>query len=140
MKAFSLCGRQGTRIRDANETLPKPLLPIGTNPIVWHIMKGYAVAGIKDFVLCLGYKGWLIKEYFLNYKAKTTDITVSLGSREVVFHGNHGEEDWNITLAETGEETGTAGRVAATRRYVEKDPLFLLTYGDGVGDVDVGRL
>ena len=141
MRAIILCGGQGTRIRDANETLPKPMLPIGDKPIVWHIMKQYAVHGIKDFVLCLGYKGWLIKEYFLNYQAKTTDITVGLGERrDVVFHGNHTEEDWNVTLAETGEETGTAGRVAAIRRYVEKDDLFLLTYGDGVSDVDIGKL
>ena len=141
MRAIILCGGQGTRIRDANETLPKPMLPIGDKPIVWHIMKQYAVHGIKDFVLCLGYKGWLIKEYFLNYQAKTTDITVGLGEhRDIVFHGNHTEEDWNVTLAETGEETGTAGRVAAIRRYVEKDALFLLTYGDGVSDVDISKL
>src|SRR6266480_2423112 len=140
MRAVILCGGQGTRIRDANETLPKPMLPIGDKPIVWHIMKGYAVHGITDFVLCLGYKGWLIKEYFLNYKAKTTDVTVALGSHhEITFHGNHTEEDWNVTLAETGEETSTAGRVAAVRRYVEKDALFLLTYGDGVSDVDIGK-
>ena len=141
MRAIILCGGQGTRIRDANETLPKPMLPIGDKPIVWHIMMGYAVHGVTDFVLCLGYKGWLIKEYFLNYKAKTTDVTVALGShKEIVFHGNHTEEDWNVTLAETGEETSTAGRVAAVRRYVEKDDIFLLTYGDGVADIDIGRL
>ena len=141
MKAVILCGGQGTRIRDANETLPKPLLPIGSNPIVWHIMKGYAVSGVKDFVLCLGYKGWLIKEYFLNYRAKTTDVTVSLGTQYTpVFHGNHREEDWNVTLAETGEDTGTGGRVAAIRKYVENDGVFMLTYGDGVADIDVKRL
>jgi len=141
MKAVILCGGQGTRIRDANETLPKPLLPIGSNPIVWHIMKGYAVGGVKDFVLCLGYKGWLIKEYFLNYRAKTTDVTVSLGTHnDPVFHGNHREEDWNVTLAETGEDTGTGGRVAAIRKYVENDGVFMLTYGDGVADIDVRRL
>jgi glucose-1-phosphate cytidylyltransferase len=141
MKAVILCGGQGTRIRDANETLPKPLLPIGENPIVWHIMKGYAVAGVTDFVLCLGYKGWLIKDYFLNYRAKTTDVTVSLGDqRDPVFHGRHHEESWTVTLAETGLETGTGGRVAAIRRYVEKDAVFLLTYGDGVADIDIGKL
>lgn len=141
MKAVILCGGQGTRIRDANETLPKPLLPIGSNPIVWHIMKGYAVHGVKDFVLCLGYKGWLIKEYFLNYRAKTTDLTVQLGARkDPIFHGNHHEEEWNVTLAETGEETGTGGRVTAIRKYVEKDGAFMLTYGDGVSDIDVKRL
>jgi glucose-1-phosphate cytidylyltransferase len=141
MRAVILCGGQGTRIRDANETLPKPMLPIGDKPIVWHIMKEYAVHGITDFVLCLCYKGWLIKEYFLNYRAKTTDVTVRLGTHDgITFHGNHPEEDWNVTLAETGEETSTAGRVAAIRRYVEKDDLFLLTYGDGVSDIDITRL
>lgn len=140
MKAVILCGGQGTRIRDASELLPKPLLPIGQHPIVWHIMKGYAAAGVKEFVLCLGYKGWLIKEYFLNYRAKTTDVTVKLGNHEPVFHGSPAEEDWTVTLAETGENTGTGGRVAAIRRYVEKDGLFCLTYGDGVGDVDLRRL
>lgn len=142
MRAVILCGGQGTRIRDANEMLPKPMLPIGDKPIVWHIMKGYAAHGVTDFVLCLGYKGWVIKDYFLNYRAKTTDVTVSLskGHHEAVFQGNHDEEDWTVTLAETGEETSTAGRVAAIRRYVEKDRLFLLTYGDGVADIDVEQL
>lgn len=138
MKAVILCGGQGTRIRDANEVLPKPLLPIGRRPIVWHIMKGYAVHGVTDFVLCLGYKGWLIKEFFLNYLAMTTDVAVTLGSRDgIKFLGRHGEEDWTVTLAETGDETGTGGRVAAVRRYVEADEPFLLTYGDGVANVDI---
>jgi glucose-1-phosphate cytidylyltransferase len=138
MKAVILCGGQGTRIRDANEMLPKPMLPIGGKPIVWHIMKSYAAHGVREFVLCLGYKGWLIKEFFLNYQAMTTDVTVSLGKRDSVrFHGNHSEEDWMVTLAETGEETQTGGRVAAIRRYVEADDLFLLTYGDGVANIDI---
>ena len=141
MKAVILCGGQGTRIRDANEALPKPLLPIGTKPIVWHIMKGYAQHGVKDFVLCLGYKGWVIKEFFLNYRTMTTDVTVRLGRHDdLEFHGRHDEEDWKVTLAETGEETMTGGRVAAIRRYVEGEEQFLLTYGDGVSDVDVTRL
>lgn len=141
MKAVILCGGQGTRIRDANELLPKPLLPIGGKPIVWHIMKGYAAHGVRDFVLCLGYKGWLIKEFFLNYRAMTTDVTVKLGQHDSTsFHSRHAEEDWSVTLAETGEETLTAGRVAAIRRYVEGDSHFFLTYGDGVSNVDIGRL
>lgn len=140
MKAVILCGGQGTRIRDANENVPKPLLPIGGKPIVWHIMKSYAQHGVKDFVLCLGYKGWLIKEFFLNYRAMTTDVTLTLGeSGQLEFHGRHDEEDWRVTLAETGEDTMTGGRVAAIRRYVEGEDLFLLTYGDGVSDVDVTR-
>jgi glucose-1-phosphate cytidylyltransferase len=140
MKAVILCGGQGTRIRDANELLPKPMLPIGGKPIVWHIMKMYARHGVKDFVLCLGYKGWLIKEFFLNYKAMTADLTVTLGQHGAVeVIGRHDEEDWRVTLAETGEETMTGGRVAAVRKYVEGDEPFLLTYGDGVSDVDLGK-
>jgi glucose-1-phosphate cytidylyltransferase len=140
MKAVILCGGQGTRIRDANELLPKPMLPIGGKPIVWHIMKMYARHGVKEFVLCLGYKGWLIKEFFLNYKAMTTDLTVTLGQHGAVeVLGRTDEEDWRVTLAETGEETMTGGRVAAVRKYVEGDEPFLLTYGDGVSDVDVGK-
>jgi glucose-1-phosphate cytidylyltransferase len=140
MKAVILCGGQGTRIRDANELLPKPMLPIGGKPIVWHIMKMYARHGVREFVLCLGYKGWLIKEFFLNYRAMTTDVTLTLGKSDAVqFIGRHDEEDWKVTLAETGEDTMTGGRVAAIRRYVEGDEPFLLTYGDGVSDVDIGR-
>jgi glucose-1-phosphate cytidylyltransferase len=140
MKAVILCGGQGTRIRDASELLPKPMLPIGGKPIVWHIMKMYARHGVREFVLCLGYKGWVIKEFFLNYRAMTTDVTVTLGRHDALeFIGRHDEEDWKVTLAETGEDTMTGGRVAAVRRYVEGDEPFLLTYGDGVSDLDIGR-
>ena len=142
MKAVILCGGQGTRIRDANDTLPKPMLPIGGKPILWHIMKGFAVHGITDFVLCLGYKGWLIKEFFLNYRAMTTDITVQLGTSEIEFNGRHHEDMWNVTLAETGEDTNTADRIKAIRRYIDPDhnEQFLLTYGDGVSDVNIAAL
>jgi glucose-1-phosphate cytidylyltransferase len=140
MKAVILCGGKGTRIRDQSEVLPKPMLPIGGKPIVWHIMKSYARHGVREFVLCLGYKGWVVKEFFLNYRAMTTDVTVTLGRHDALeFHGRHDEEDWKVTLAETGEETMTGGRVSAIRRYVEGDELFLLTYGDGVSDVDLGK-
>ncbi len=141
MKAVILCGGQGTRIRDASEVLPKPLLPVGGRPIVWHIMKGYASHGVREFVLCLGYKGWLIKEFFLNYRAMTADVAVQLGAAGgVEILGSNGSEDWRVVLAETGEKTETGGRVAAIRRYVEGDGEFCLTYGDGVGDVDVTAL
>jgi glucose-1-phosphate cytidylyltransferase len=141
MKAVILCGGQGTRIRDANELLPKPLLPIGGKPIVWHIMKSYAAHGVSDFVLCLGYKGWLIKEYFINYRAMAADLTIRLGRHHSVeVHGHEDEEDWTVTLAETGEATQTGGRVGAIRRYVEGDDLFSATYGDGVSDVDLRAL
>lgn len=140
VKAVILCGGRGTRIRDASEVLPKPMLSIGPRPIVWHVMKGYATHGVRDFVLCLGYKGWLIKEYFLNYRAMTADVEVRLGERPGVRMLGETAEDWSITLAETGEDTMTGGRIAAIRRYVEADELFCMTYGDGVADVDVARL
>lgn len=141
MKAVILCGGQGTRIRDVNEILPKPMLPIGGKPIVWHIMKGYAACGISDFVLCLGYKGWLIKEFFLNYRAMTADVTVHLGRDAAAeVHDGNTDEDWRVTLAETGEVTQTGARVAAIRRYVENDEVFCLTYGDGVSDLNFQQL
>lgn len=140
-KVVILCGGQGTRIRDVSETLPKPMLPIGGKPVVWHIMKMYAAHGYRDFVLCLGYKGWVIKEFFLNYEAMMRDITVRLGtSSGVTVHGVQPDEQWNVTLAETGESTATGGRVSAIRKYVEDDEHFLLTYGDGVANIDLGKL
>jgi len=141
MKAVILCGGQGTRIRDASELLPKPLLPIGGKPLVWHIMKGYAAHGVGEFVLCLGYKGWLIKEFFLNYRAMTADVTVHLARHDSAeIHGGQDVEDWHVTLAETGEATQTGGRIAAVRQYVEGDEVFAATYGDGVSDVDLREL
>jgi glucose-1-phosphate cytidylyltransferase len=141
MKAVILCGGQGWRIRDASEVLPKPMLPIGNRPIVWHIMKTFSTHGIEDFVLCLGYKGWLFKEFFLNYRAMMSDITVRLGRGAPPEFSNHeGEESWNVVLAETGDRTQTGGRVAAIRRYVENDGTFCLTYGDGVADIDIRKL
>jgi glucose-1-phosphate cytidylyltransferase len=142
VKAVILCGGQGTRIRDVSEVLPKPMLPIGSKPIVWHIMKGYAAAGVHEFVLCLGYKGWLIKEFFINYRAMTRDVTVTLGTQPAVkvLGGGADEEDWSVTLAETGESTMTGGRVAAIRKYLQGEDLFCLTYGDGVADLDVKAL
>ncbi len=140
-KALILCGGQGTRLREASEVLPKPMLPIGGKPIMWHIMKGFAVHGVRDFVLCLGYKGWIIKEFFLNYREMIADLTIKLGRNgPIVRHGTHDEEDWTVTLAETGEHTQTGGRVAAVRRYVEGEEPFLVTYGDGVSDLNIGEL
>jgi len=140
VKVVILCGGKGTRIRDVSEAAPKPMLPIGGKPILWHIMKGFAAYGVDRFVLCLGYKGWLIKEFFLNYHAMTSDLTMRLGEPERVTVHSRCDDDWTITLAETGEETMTGARVAAVRRYVEEDELFLLTYGDGVSDVNIGEL
>jgi len=141
MKVVILCGGMGSRIREASGSLPKPMLPIGGKPIVWHIMKMYASHGFKEFVLCLGYRSWMVKEYFLNYAAMTNDVVVQLGSdRRAPVALTNGEEDWNVVLAETGETTQTAGRVSAIRKYVQQDDLFLLTYGDGVADVDISSL
>lgn len=141
MRVVILCGGQGTRIRDANEALPKPLLPIGGRPIVWHIMKGYAAHGYRDFVLCLGYKGWLIKEFFLNYRAMTDDVQVELGQRSSIsFLGAGEHEDWSVLLAETGEHAGTGARISAVRKYVDGHDVFLLTYGDGVANVNIDKL
>jgi glucose-1-phosphate cytidylyltransferase len=141
MRTVILCGGMGTRIRDASESLPKPLLPIGGRPMVWHIMKTYAHHGFKDFVLCLGYKGWLIKEFFLNYHCMSSDLLVTLGSGgSTEFLGPLVDEDWRVTLADTGEATMTGGRLAAVRKYLGKDDIVMLTYGDGVADIDIKRL
>jgi len=141
MRVVILCGGAGSRIRDASELLPKPMLPIGGKPILWHIMKLYSHYGFNEFVLCLGYRGWVIKEFFLNYAAMTNDVVVQLGPKRTVTIGarDH-EEDWNVTLADTGEATNTGGRVIAIRKYVEEADLFLLTYGDGVANVDLHAL
>jgi glucose-1-phosphate cytidylyltransferase len=137
MKVVILCGGRGTRLREETEYRPKPMLPIGNRPIVWHIMKLYAHYGFKDFILCLGYKGEYIREYFQNYLWMTNDVTLRLkrGS-EAHFHTDSQEEDWTVTLADTGEETMTAGRLKRIEKYLDGD-TFLFTYGDGVGDVDI---
>jgi glucose-1-phosphate cytidylyltransferase len=140
VKTVILCGGMGTRIREANEQIPKPLLPIGGRPIVWHIMKGYAEHGFKDFVLCLGYKSWLFKEFFLNYQAMSSDLVVDLARPGAVEYVHGRSEDWRVTLVDTGESVMTGGRVTAVRRYLEETEQFLLTYGDGVADVDLTKL
>src|SRR4051812_26675544 len=140
MKVVILCGGQGTRLRGETEYRPKPLVDVGGKPILWHIMKLYAHHGHRDFVLCLGYRGTMIKEYFLNYEAMTNDFTICLGEQHVVsYHDVHEEQDFNVTLAETGVDTMTGGRVKRVERYV-KDDLFMVTYGDGLADVDLSAL
>ena len=141
MKAVILCGGRGTRIRDVSETLPKPMLPIGGKPILWHIMKIYAHYGIKDFILCLGYKGWMIKEFFLNYQAKTADVSLILGdNNSLQFHNSPCEVDWKVTLAETGEKSQTGARIWNIKKYLEGEECFCLTYGDGVADINISSL
>jgi glucose-1-phosphate cytidylyltransferase len=138
MKVVILCGGRGTRLREETEFRPKPMLPIGNRPILWHIMKTYAHHGHKDFILCLGYKGDMIRDYFRNYLWNTCDTTLRLGVEpQTQFHTRHDEEDWSVTLADTGENSMTAYRVRQIEKYLGGDDTFLLTYGDGVGDMDI---
>jgi len=138
MKVVILCGGRGTRLREETEYRPKPMVPIGRHPILWHIMKTYAHYGHKEFVLCLGYKGDMIKEYFRNYLWNTCDTTLALGPGGAVeFHDRHEEEDWSVTLADTGEDSLTGFRVKLIQRYIPKGESFLLTYGDGLTNLDV---
>jgi glucose-1-phosphate cytidylyltransferase len=138
MKVVILCGGKGTRLRDETEFRPKPMLPIGDRPILWHIMKTYAHYGFKEFILCLGYKGEMIKEYFRNYLWNTCDATLQLGpDPEAKFHTQHNEGDWQVTLADTGEDSMTGDRVYRIKHYLDANDTFLLTYGDGVGSIDI---
>ena len=141
MKTVILCGGYGTRIRDVADNIPKPMIPVGRFPILWHIMKYYASYGHKDFVLCLGYKSQAIKDFFLNYEAHIKDFTIDLGGKAAVqFHTDHSESDWRVTLAETGLNALTGARIRRAQKYLGDDDSFMLTYGDGVGDIDLDRL
>ena len=136
MKVVILCGGKGTRLREETEFRPKPMVEIGGRPILWHIMSTYAHHGLNDFILCLGYRGGVIKEYFFNYAQRSCDFTVDLRAGSCEFHGTDAIPDWRVTLVETGQETLTGGRVKRIEPHIrEKD--FLLTYGDGVTDLDV---
>lgn len=140
MKAVILCGGLGTRLREQTEFRPKPMVEVGGKPILWHIMKTFAHHGITEFVVCIGYKGEVIKEYFLDYEARNNDFTITLGrSHDLEFHDQHLESDWRVTVADTGYDTQTGGRVKRVQRYVG-DERFMVTYGDGVADVDIGKL
>ena len=140
MKVVILCGGMGTRLKEETEFRPKPMVEIGGKPILWHIMRLYAHHGFKSFVLCLGYKGALIKEYFLNYEYTTRDITVHLGQQKrVTVHDSAGMDNWDVTLADTGAETMTGGRIKRIEKYIDGDD-FLATYGDGLADVNLPEL
>ncbi len=140
MKVVILCGGLGTRLREETEFRPKPLVEVGGRPILWHIMKLYAHYGFHDFVLCLGYRGDMIKDYFLNYEAMNNDFTVVLGKRnEITYHGTHEEQEFRVTLADTGLETMTGGRLRRVERYIDTD-TFMVTYGDGVSNVNIPDL
>jgi glucose-1-phosphate cytidylyltransferase len=136
-----LCGGQGTRIREASERLPKGMVEIGGRPILWHIMKLYSHYGYRRFVLCLGYKGWEIKRFFLDYRAHMSDFTLSLstGDHQPQFRNGVADENWEITFAETGLSAGTGARLRRIRHYIDT-PRFMVTYGDGVSAVDIANL
>jgi glucose-1-phosphate cytidylyltransferase len=138
MKAVILAGGFGTRINEETHLKPKPLVEIGGMPILWHIMKIYSAHGINDFIICLGYKGYLIKEYFANYFLHMSDVTFDIAENKMEVH-QHSAEPWRVTLVDTGENTMTGGRLKRVRDYLDNDE-FCFTYGDGVGNVDITRL
>lgn len=138
MKVLILAGGYGTRLGEETSKIPKPMVTIGGRPILWHIMKLYAAQGFKEFVILLGYKGYVIKEYFMNYFLHQNDVTIDLANNEVLFHNQH-EEDWKVTLLDTGENTMTGGRILRAREFIGNEP-FMLTYGDGVSNMDVNDL
>ena len=138
MKAVILAGGRGTRISEESTLKPKPMIEIGHRPILWHIMKLYSQAGINDFVICLGYRGYVIKEYFANYFLHMSNVTFDIAKNSMTVH-DHAVEPWRVTLLDTGEETMTGGRVKRAGRFLEDDD-FCLTYGDGVADVDIAAL
>jgi glucose-1-phosphate cytidylyltransferase len=140
MKTVILAGGYGTRIRDVTHDLPKPMIPVGNYPIIWHIMKQYAHYGMKEFVLCLGYKSEAIKDYFLNYQKRQNDFTLDLKTESIENHTNRLIDDWKITFAETGLNSLTGARVFRIKQYIEKDDCFMLTYGDGVSNIDIKKL
>lgn len=141
LKTVIFCGGYGTRMREQTEFMPKPLVSVGEKPILWHIMKIYSQHGFNDFILCLGYKGEMIKQYFLNYEWLNSDFTLNLKSgREWMAHNRHLIEDWNITFVDTGQKTLTAGRLKRVSKYLNGEKTFMATYGDGLADVNIKEL
>ncbi len=138
MKVVLLAGGLGTRLGEETQTRPKPMVEIGEKPIIWHIMKYYASFGLTDFIVCLGYKGYLIKEYFANYFLHTSDVTINLGTNDTHVHANT-SEPWTVSLIDTGPTTQTGGRLRRVRQYLG-DEDFCMTYGDGLADVDIAAL
>ena len=139
MKAVILAGGLGTRLSEETSAKPKPMVEIGGKPILWHIMKLYSHYGINDFVICCGYKGYVIKEYFANYFLHTSDITFDIANNSVEVHERHAEP-WRVTLVDTGDTTQTGGRLKRVAPYVKDEASFCFTYGDGVGDINIGQL
>lgn len=140
MRVVILCGGLGTRLREETEFRPKPMVEVGGRPILWHVMKMFAHHGLTDFVCCLGYKGNQIKEYFLNYEAMNSDFTVALGDRKPIsYHTTHQEQNFKVSLVDTGQDSMTGGRVKRIERHIP-DELFMVTYGDGLANIDIGAL
>ena len=139
MKVVLLAGGLGTRLREETEYRPKPMIEVGGKPVLWHLMKNFATFGLKEFIVCTGYRGEVIKDYFLNYEARMNDFTAHLGSASrVEYHGGHDESEWKVTVADTGATTMTGGRVKRVGKYI--DGRFMVTYGDGLADVDITAL
>jgi glucose-1-phosphate cytidylyltransferase len=139
MKAVILAGGLGTRISEETSSRPKPMIEIGGMPILWHIMKIYSAHGVNDFVICCGYKGYMIKEYFANYFLHMSDVTFDMSKNSMEVH-QRSAEPWRVTLIDTGEDTMTGGRLGRVASYVKDEEAFCFTYGDGVGDVDITAL
>ena len=139
MKAVILAGGLGTRLSEETHLRPKPMVEVGGYPILWHIMKIYSAHGINEFIICCGYKGYVIKEYFLNYASHMSDITIDLGEKSVEVHRDRAEP-WRITLVDTGSDTATGGRLLRVKHLLKEDQVFCFTYGDGVGDVNIKDL
>ncbi len=139
MKAVILAGGFGTRLSEETDKLPKPMIEIGGKPILWHIMKIYSSYGVNDFIICCGYKGYLIKEYFKNYHLHQSDVTFQIRDNTVKAYNNN-NEPWKVTLIDTGENTMTGGRLKKVREYIKDEEAFCFTYGDGLGDINISEL
>jgi glucose-1-phosphate cytidylyltransferase len=139
VKAVILAGGFGTRISEETQLRPKPMVELGGKPVLWHIMKIYSHFGVDDFIVCCGYKGYMIKEYFANYQLHMSDVTVDMRNRSLKVHAS-AAEPWNVTLIDTGENTATGGRLLRVRKYLEGEGEFCFTYGDGLSDVDVAAV
>jgi glucose-1-phosphate cytidylyltransferase len=138
MKAVILAGGLGTRISEETHLKPKPMIEIGSKPILWHIMKMYSSHGVNDFIICCGYRGYLIKEYFANYFLHTSDLTIDMSNNEVTIHEKHAEP-WKVTLVDTGENTLTGGRLKRVEKYLKNEEAFCFTYGDGLSDLNISE-
>jgi len=139
MKTVILAGGLGTRISEESHLRPKPMIEIGGKPLLWHIMNIYTAHGLTDFVICLGYRGHMIKEYFANYMLYASDVTIDAHSGEMIYHTNYAEP-WRVTLVDTGATTMTGGRLKRVARFLDHDECFCMTYGDGVADIDISGL